>query len=128
MTIESLSGRIYSILYHGEMVTKERKRRKRYAVFYFILLQTYYSHNSNKPLLHFKLQEFIKRGNYGKALRESRELVSRVRNLKTRMDDFMLRCRTNISEVSIDEYEEIEEKKEDYEIDAIIKQHKARPS
>ena len=55
----------------------------------------------------FKLQEFIKRGNYGKALRESRELVSRVRNLKTRMDDFMLRCRTNISEVSIDEYEEI---------------------
>ena len=55
----------------------------------------------------FKLHEFIKRGNYGKALRESRELVSRVRNLKTRMDDFMLRCRTNISEVSIDEYEEI---------------------
>lgn len=55
----------------------------------------------------FKLQEFIKRGNYGKALRESRELVSRVRNLKTRMDDFMLRCRTNISEVSIDEYEKI---------------------
>lgn len=55
----------------------------------------------------FKLQEFIKRGNYGKALRESCELVSRVRNLKTRMDDFMLRCRTNISEVSIDEYEEI---------------------
>lgn len=55
----------------------------------------------------FKLQEFIKRGNFGKALRESRELVSRVRNLKTRMDDFMLRCRTNISEVSIDEYEAI---------------------
>ena len=55
----------------------------------------------------FKLQEFIRRGNYGKALRESRELVSRVRNLKTRMDDFMIRCRTNISEVSIDEYEEI---------------------
>ena len=55
----------------------------------------------------FKLKEFIKRGNYSKALRESRELVSRVRNLKTRMDDFMLRCRTNISEVSIDEYEEI---------------------
>lgn len=55
----------------------------------------------------FKLQEFIKRGNYGKALRESCELVSRVRNLKTRMDDFMLRCRTNIYEVSVDEYEEI---------------------
>lgn len=55
----------------------------------------------------FKLQEFIRRGNYSKALRESRELVSRVRNLKTRMDDFMLRCRTNISGVSVDEYEEI---------------------
>lgn len=55
----------------------------------------------------FKLQEFIKRGNYSKALRESRELVSRVRNLKTRMDDFMLRCRTNIAEISVDEYEEI---------------------
>lgn len=55
----------------------------------------------------FKLQEFIRRGNYSKALRESRELVSRVRNLKTRMDDFMLRCRTNISEVSVDEYEDI---------------------
>ncbi len=55
----------------------------------------------------FKLQEFIRRGNYSKALRESRELVSRMRNLKTRMDDFMLRCRTNISEISVDEYEEI---------------------
>ena len=55
----------------------------------------------------FKLQEFIKRGNYGKALQESRELVIRIRKLKTKMDDFMLRCRTNISEVSIDEYEEI---------------------
>ncbi len=55
----------------------------------------------------FKLQKFIKRGNYSKALRESRELISRVRNLKTKMDDFMLRCRTNIAEVSIDEYEEI---------------------
>ncbi|MCH5195635.1 MAG: hypothetical protein J1F28_02905 [Oscillospiraceae bacterium] len=55
----------------------------------------------------FKLQEFIRRGNYSKALRESRELVSRVRNLKTRMDDFMLRCRTSISDVSVEEYEEI---------------------
>lgn len=55
----------------------------------------------------FKLQEFIKRGNYSKALRESRELVIRIRKLKTKMDVFMLRCRTNITEVSIDEYEEI---------------------
>lgn len=55
----------------------------------------------------FKLHEFIRRGNYSKALRESRELVSRLRNLKTRMDDFMLRCRISISEVSVDEYEEL---------------------
>lgn len=55
----------------------------------------------------FKLNEFIKRGNYSKALRESRELVSRVRNLKTRMDDFILRCKMNVSNVSVDEYEEI---------------------
>lgn len=55
----------------------------------------------------FKLQEFIKRGNYSKALLESRELVIRIRKLRTKMDVFMLRCRTNITEVSIDEYEEI---------------------
>lgn len=62
----------------------------------------------------FKLQEFIKRGNYSKALRESRELVSKARNLKTRMDDFMFRCRRNISEVSIDEYEDIVAKVRDF--------------
>ncbi|MGN0612935.1 MAG: hypothetical protein ACI4JB_03465, partial [Porcipelethomonas sp.] len=55
----------------------------------------------------FKLNEFIKRGNYSKALRESRELVSRVRSLKTRMDDFVLRCKMNVSKVSVDEYDEI---------------------
>lgn len=55
----------------------------------------------------FKLNEFIKHGNYSKALRESRELVSRVRSLKTRMDDFILRCKINVSNVSVDEYDEI---------------------
>lgn len=55
----------------------------------------------------FKLNEFIKRGNYSKALAQSRELVSRIRGLKTGMDDFMLRCRENISSVSVDEYEDI---------------------
>lgn len=55
----------------------------------------------------FKLNEFIKRGNYSKALRESRELVSRVRSLKTRMDDFVIRCKINVSNVSVDEYDEI---------------------
>lgn len=58
----------------------------------------------------FKLSEFIKRGNYSKALRESRELVCKVRNLSTQMDDFMLKCKINISGVSIDEYEEIIER------------------
>ncbi len=55
----------------------------------------------------FKLNEFIKRGNYSKALSQSRELVSRIRGLKTGMDDFILRCRENISAVSVDEYEDI---------------------
>ncbi len=55
----------------------------------------------------FRLNEFIKRGNYSKALKESRELVSRIRGLKTKMDDFILRCRTDISAVAVDEYEEI---------------------
>ena len=55
----------------------------------------------------FRLNEFIRRGNYSKALKESRELVTRIRGLKTRMDDFILRCRTDISAVAVDEYEEI---------------------
>lgn len=55
----------------------------------------------------FKLREFIRRGNYSKALSESHELVSRVHRLKGQMDGFILRCRTNISKVSADEYEEI---------------------
>lgn len=55
----------------------------------------------------FKLQEFIKRGNYSKALSQSNELVSMVRRLRGRMDDFMLRCKTNISKVSVDEYDEL---------------------
>lgn len=55
----------------------------------------------------FKLQEFIKRGNYSKALNESNELVSRIRKLKSKMSDFELRCKTNISKVSVDEYEDI---------------------
>lgn len=55
----------------------------------------------------FKLQEFIKRGNYSKALSQSNELVSMVRRLRGKMDDFMLRCKTNISKISVDEYDEL---------------------
>lgn len=55
----------------------------------------------------FKLQEFIKRGNYSKALSQSNELVSMVRRLRGKMDNFMLRCKTNISKVSVDEYDEL---------------------
>lgn len=54
-----------------------------------------------------KLNEFIRRGNYSKALRESRELVTKLRAIRTRMDDFILKCRTNVLSVSVDEYEEI---------------------
>lgn len=55
----------------------------------------------------FKLQEFIRRGNYSKALSQSSELVSMVRRLRGKMEDFMLRCKTNISKISVDEYDEL---------------------
>ena len=55
----------------------------------------------------FKLSEFIKRGNYTKALNQSSELVKRVRELKLRMDIFLLRCKENISKITITEYEDV---------------------
>lgn len=53
----------------------------------------------------FKMQEYMKRDNYSEALEQSRELVSRIRNIKTGMNNFIVRCRENISKVSVDEYE-----------------------
>lgn len=55
----------------------------------------------------FKMQEYMKRDNYSEALEQSRELVSRIRNIKASMNAFLLLCRENISKVSIDEYEDL---------------------
>ena len=55
----------------------------------------------------FKMQEYMKRDNYSEALSQSRELVSRIRNIKTGINNFILRCRENISKVSVDEYESL---------------------
>ncbi len=55
----------------------------------------------------FKMQEYMKRKNYSEALNQSRELVSRLRNMSHSLDDFILRCRENISKITVDEYERI---------------------
>lgn len=55
----------------------------------------------------FKLQEYMKRKNYSKALTQSRELVARLRNMGHSLDDFLLRCRENITKITVDEYERI---------------------
>lgn len=56
----------------------------------------------------FKMQEYMKRKNYSKALTQSRELVARLRNMGHSLDDFLLRCRENITKITVDEYERIE--------------------
>lgn len=55
----------------------------------------------------FRMKEYMKRDNYVQALDQSRELVSRIRNMKTSMEDFLLRCRENISRISVDEYDSV---------------------
>ena len=55
----------------------------------------------------FRMAEYMKRDNYVEALDQSRELVSRIRNMKVSMDDFMRRCRENISKVTADQYETV---------------------
>ena len=55
----------------------------------------------------FKMQEYMKRKNYSEALSQSRELVARLRNMSHSMKDFILRCRENISKITVDEYERI---------------------
>jgi hypothetical protein len=49
----------------------------------------------------------MKRDNYEEALEASRELVRRIRNMKISMDDFLLRCREDISKITVDQYETI---------------------
>lgn len=55
----------------------------------------------------FKMQEYMKRKNYSEALGQSRELVQRLRNMSHSMDTFVLRCRENITKITVDEYERI---------------------
>ena len=55
----------------------------------------------------FKMQEYMKRKNYSEALSQSKELVSRLRNMSQSMDDFIRRCRENIMKITVDEYERI---------------------
>ena len=55
----------------------------------------------------FRMQEYMKRDNYEEALNSSRELVSRIRSMKLSMDDFLLRCRENISKITVDQYENV---------------------
>ena len=55
----------------------------------------------------FRMAEYMKRDNYAEALDQSRELVSKIRNMKVSMDDFMRRCRENIAKISIDQYETV---------------------
>ncbi|MCE5196922.1 MAG: hypothetical protein LLG09_07330 [Negativicutes bacterium] len=55
----------------------------------------------------FRMTEYMKRNNYAKALDQSRELVNRIRNMKTSMDDFLFRCRESLAKITVDEYEAI---------------------
>ena len=55
----------------------------------------------------FRMKEYMRRDNYEEALDASRELVSRIRNMKVSMDDFLLRCREDISKITVDQYETV---------------------
>lgn len=55
----------------------------------------------------FRMAEYMKRDNYVQALDQSRELVSKIRNMKVSMDDFMRRCRENIAKITVDQYETV---------------------
>lgn len=55
----------------------------------------------------FRMKEYMRRSNYEKALDASRELVSRIRNMKVSMDTFLLHCREDLSKVTVDYYETV---------------------
>ena len=55
----------------------------------------------------FRMKEYMRRDNYEDALDASRELVSRIRNMKVSMDDFLFRCREDISKITVDQYETV---------------------
>jgi len=55
----------------------------------------------------FRMNEYMKRDNYTEAMNESRELIRRIRNMMNDMEDFVRKCRENISQVAEDRYEQI---------------------
>ncbi len=55
----------------------------------------------------FRMAEYMKRDNYAEALDQSRELVSKIRSMKVSIDDFIHRCRENISRISVEQYETV---------------------
>ncbi len=55
----------------------------------------------------FRMQEYMKRDNYTQAMNESRELIRRIRNMMNDMEDFIRKCKENISQVAEDRYEQI---------------------
>lgn len=55
----------------------------------------------------FKMQEYMKKKNYSKAMTQSRELVARLRNMRHNLDNFLLRCRESVAMITVDEYERI---------------------
>ena len=55
----------------------------------------------------FRMKEYMKRNNYEEALDASRELVSRIRSMKITIDDFLLRCREDLSKITVDQYESV---------------------
>lgn len=55
----------------------------------------------------FRMKEYMRRDNYEDALDASRELVSRIRNIKMSIDDFLLSCREDISKITVDQYDNI---------------------
>ena len=58
----------------------------------------------------FKLQEYMKRKNYGEAYSQSRELLQRLRNMNNHMDSFIQRCKENIHKIDEDEFTEISQR------------------
>ncbi len=55
----------------------------------------------------FRMKEYMKRDNYSEVLQASRELVSRIRNMKQSMENFLLRCREDISRITVDQYDAV---------------------
>ena len=55
----------------------------------------------------FRLNEYMKRDNYKEAVSQSRELIQKIRNMKRSIEDFLLRCREDITKIDVQGYEHI---------------------